>query len=172
MDLETIRAANHVHKFQEGELSSPEMKEQLARLGELSDEDKKKLTADAFISALNIAKELTTRSEYDEESGTLDLTPHGLGKINLRVYHDDGETAEGDYEGTKPFNGISVDPSGVYSFHHTIGESPDDMVYVNRDGSIPEFYGDLDHLVHTTLEYLETLEVIHLQLAPQTIAAK
>ena len=159
MDLKTIKAANRVREFQEG-VSSPIMKDRIARLAELNDEEKKKLMADAFGRALSVAEVLVTQPEYDADSHTLDFTNHSLGRINLVVYHDEGEEPKGDYEGLKPFDGISVNPNGAYDRHLIVSELHDTVIYLNRDGTIPEGgleIEGLDQLVLTTLEYEETL---------------
>jgi hypothetical protein len=161
MDLETIRAANRIGDFQEGQILSSCINEQLEQLAELSYEEKEKLMAKSFGRALIIAEVLVGRPEYDEETRTLDLSAQGLGKVNLDVYHDDGD------EDTKPFDGIYVDVGGVYAQHSSIGELHDEMIYVRRDGSVEQVYDDFDRHVHAALEYLETLEVIQSQFALQ-----
>ena len=165
MDLETIRAASRIGRYQEGETYSRDVQEQLDRLSELSYEEKEKLMAEAFSRALTLADDLAARPEYDAETGVLDLSGHGLSKVDLRIYHDDGD------DETKPFDGITVDIGGVYAQHQTIGELHDEMVFVNRDGTVEKVHDGFDRHVHATLEYLETLEVIQKQLVSQPVTA-
>lgn len=165
MDLETIQSANRIGRFQEGVTYSQNVKAKLEKLADLSYEEKEQLMVEAFNRALPIADALVARPEYDERTRVIDLTAYGLGKVELDVHHDDGDSD------TKPFDGISVDIGGVYAQHQDIGELNDAMVYVRRDGSVEEGLDDFDRHVHATLEYLETLEVIQKYVPPTVITA-